>query len=187
MKTLHYLIALLVVGTMACNSTTESTEGAASPEVEETTERQGQAFLTDDVGKPNALQIAIGSPDHTTLVAAVQAAKLENSLVNTGPLTVFAPTNAAFDALPDGTVDNLLKPENLDALSNILKYHVTPGNLTADFLTKFKKLGQANGVDLQIEVVDGVATVGGANIIASVPAGNGIVHVIDKVLVPPTE
>ena len=109
MKTLHYLIALLVVGTMACNNSTESTEGAASSDVEETTERQGQAFLTDDVGKPNALQIAIGSPDHTTLVAAVQAAKLENSLVNTGPLTVFAPTNAAFDALPDGTRRQLIE------------------------------------------------------------------------------
>ena len=188
MKTLHYLSALLIVGTMACNSTnTSSTENNTSADVEESTEKQGQAFLKDDVGKPNALQIAIGSPDHTTLVAAVQAAGLENSLVNTGPLTVFAPTNAAFEALPEGTVESLLKPENKDALSNILKYHVTPGNLTADFLTKFKKLGQANGVDLQVEVVDGVATVGGANIVASVPAGNGIVHVIDKVLVPPTE
>ncbi len=187
MKTLHYLSALLILGTMACNNTNTSNTQNNAAEVEESTERQGQAFVKDDVGKPNALQIAIGSPDHTTLVAAVQTAKLENALVNTGPLTVFAPTNAAFDALPEGTVETLLKPENVDALSNILKYHVTPGNLTADFLKRFKKLGQANGVDLQIEIVDGVATVGGANIIASVPAGNGIVHVIDKVLVPPTE
>lgn len=187
MKTLHYLLAVLIVGTMACNNGTENNTDSTTSSVEESTERQGQAFVQDDVGKPNALQIAIGSPDHTTLVAAVQAAQLENALVNTGPLTVFAPTNAAFDALPEGTVESLLKPENKDALANILKYHVTPGNLTADFLTKFKKLGQANGVDLQIEVVDGVATVGGANIVASVPAGNGIVHVIDKVLLPPSE
>ncbi len=75
------------------------------------------------------LDIAISSPDHTTLVAAVQAASLENVLVNAGPLMVFAPTNEAFAALPEGTVDDLLKPENKDALANILKYHVTPGKL----------------------------------------------------------
>jgi len=95
---------------------------------QQTTEKQGQAFIDDSASTPNVLQIAIGSKDHTTLVAAVQAAELENVLVNAGPLMVFAPTNEAFAALPEGTVENLLKPENKDALANILKYHVTPGN-----------------------------------------------------------
>ncbi len=84
------------------------------------------------------MQIAIDSPDHTTLVAAVQAADLENALVNAGPLMVFAPTNAAFDALPAGTVENLLKPENKETLATILKHHVTAGNYDKNLLKNLK-------------------------------------------------
>lgn len=148
---------------------------------------KGQAFIEDDASTPNVLQIAIGSPDHSTLVAAVQAAELENALVNAGPLMVFAPTNAAFDALPEGTVEDLLKPENKDALANILKYHVTPGNYSKEFLKNFKKLGQANDQNVPVEVKGDEVFVGGARIIASAPAGNGIVHVVDKVILPPTQ
>ena len=100
---------------------------------------------------------------------------------------VFAPTNEAFAALPEGTVDNLLKPENKDALANILKYHVTPGNYSKDFLKKFKKLGQANDQNVMIVVEGDDVFVGGAKIIGSVKGGNGIVHVIDKVMLPPEE
>ena len=153
----------------------------------QTEEKQGQAFIEDDEATPNCLQIAIGSPDHKTLVAAVQAAQVENALVNVGPLTVFAPTDAAFAALPEGTVENLVKPENKATLADILKYHVTPGNLSTSILTKLPKLGQANNQYIQVEVVDGKPVIGGANIIASVKAGNGIVHVIDKVLLPPSK
>ena len=128
------------------NTTTTATTSAAAD-----SEKKGQAFIEDDGSTPNVLQIAIGSPDHTTLVAAVQAAGLENSLVNAGPLMVFAPTNAAFDALPAGTVEDLLKPENKDALANILKHHVTAGNYSKDFLKKFKKLGQANDQNTTVE------------------------------------
>jgi len=148
------------------------------------TDRQGQAFIKDDEASPNVLQIAIGSPDHTILVAAVQAAQLENALVNAGPLMVFAPTDDAFNALPGGTVDNLLKKENVDQLAHILKNHVTPGNYSKDFLKKFKKLGQANNEYVPIEVKGDDVYIGGAKIIASIPAGNGIVHVVDKVIVP---
>ena len=163
---------------------TEGTTSSTTPTTEEDKER-GQAFIEDDGSTPNVLQIAIGSPDHTTLVAAVQAADLENVLVNAGPLMVFAPTNEAFAALPEGTVDNLLKPENKDALANILKYHVTPGNYSKDFLKKFKKLGQANDQNVMIVVEGDDVFVGGAKIIGSVKGGNGIVHVIDKVMLPP--
>ncbi len=148
---------------------------------------KGQAFIEDDESTPNVLQIAIGSPDHSTLVAAVQAAQLENVLVNAGPLMVFAPTNDAFGALPEGTVEDLLKPENKDALANILKYHVTPGNYSKEFLKNFKKLGQANDQSVSVEVKGDDVFVGGAKIMASVPAGNGIVHVVDKVILPPTQ
>lgn len=184
---LGLLAALLWVG--ACKQGPQA-EGAAAqePQAAATAAKSaGQAFIEGDVAKPNVLQIAIGSPDHSTLVAAVQAADLENALVNAGPLMVFAPTNEAFAALPEGTVENLLKPENKGALANILKYHVTPGNYNKDFLKKFKKLGQANNQDVLIEVKGDDVYVGGAKILASVPAGNGIVHVIDKVMLPPSE
>tara|TARA_R110000782_G_scaffold165878_2_gene257882 strand:- start:276 stop:857 length:582 start_codon:yes stop_codon:yes gene_type:complete len=148
--------------------------------------KKGQAFIEDDGSTPNVLQIAIGSPDHTTLVAAVQAASLENALVNAGPLMVFAPTNAAFDALPEGTVENLLKPENKETLATILKHHVTAGNYDKEFLKKFKKLGQADDTNAIVEVKGDDVYVGGAKIIASIPAGNGIVHVVDKVILPPS-
>ncbi|HSR59477.1 MAG TPA: fasciclin domain-containing protein, partial [Robiginitalea sp.] len=154
---------------------------------ESDSKKQGQAFIEGDVGKPTVLKIAIDSPDHSTLVAAVQAADLENALVNAGPLMVFAPTNEAFAALPEGTVENLLKPENKDALANILKYHVTPGNYSKEFLKKFKKLGQANNQYVTVEVIGDDVFVGGAKILASAPAGNGIVHVVDKVILPPSE
>jgi uncharacterized surface protein with fasciclin (FAS1) repeats len=159
----------------------------ATPSEVADTEKKGQAFIEDDGSTPNVLQIAIGSPDHTTLVAAVQAASLENALVNAGPLMVFAPTNAAFDALPAGTVEDLLRPENKDALANILKHHVTAGNYDKEFLKKFKKLGQANDQNTTIEVKGDDVYVGGAKIVASIPAGNGIVHVVDKVILPPSE
>ena len=180
---------LLVVLFVSCKNEANNAEEikeATKTVSSETPERQGQAFIKDD-GSTTVLSIAIGSPDHTTLVAAVQAAQLENALVNAGPLMVFAPTNEAFAALPEGTVDNLLKPESKDALANILKYHVTPGNYSKDFLKKFKKLGQANNQDVLVEVKGDDVYVGGAKIIASVKAGNGIVHVVDKVMLPPTE
>ena len=191
MKLIKHLFFIVAIVAFVCSCKNEnneaSTNSTANQADETTTERTGQAFIEDDESKPTVLSIAIGSPDHTTLVAAVQAAQLENALVNAGPLMVFAPTNEAFAALPEGTVENLLKPENKDALANILKYHVTPGNYSKDFLKKFKKLGQANNAYVQVEVVDGEPMIGGAKILASISAGNGIVHVIDKVLLPPTE
>ncbi|RMA58707.1 fasciclin domain-containing protein [Ulvibacter antarcticus] len=182
-------IALLVVLFTISSCKNETTQNAAttSSTVESTSENnQGQAFIEDDNSTPNVLQIAMKSPDHTTLVAAVQAAGLENVLVNAGPLMVFAPTNEAFNALPEGTVENLLKPENKDALANILKHHVTAGNYSKDFLKKFKKLGQANDQSTTVEVKGEDVYVGGAKIIASIDAGNGIVHVVDKVILPPS-
>ncbi len=174
-------ILLLVFNCKNESSSEETTKSSVETKDEH---KSGQAFIKDDEGKPNVLQIAIGSKDHSTLVAAVQAAELENALVNAGPLMVFAPTNAAFDALPEGTVDNLLKPENKDQLAHILKHHVTPGNYSKEFIKKFPKLGQASNGYVKVEVKGDDVYVGGAKIIASVPAGNGIVHVVDKVILP---
>ncbi len=176
---------LLFIG---CKSETKNEKNSSTNDTSVTetksTERQGQAFLKDDESTPTVLSIAIGSPDHTTLVAAVQAAELENVLVNTGPLMVFAPTNEAFAALPEGTVEELLKPENKAKLAYILKHHVTPGNYSKEFLKKFKKLGQASNENIKVEVIGDDVYVGGAKILGSVKAGNGIVHIVDKVILP---
>ncbi|WP_306014220.1 MULTISPECIES: fasciclin domain-containing protein [unclassified Allomuricauda] len=182
------LLALSVI-LGSCKNQSQEKKEVTNPSQDEAVleSNKGQAFIEDEASTPNILQIALKSSDHSTLVAAVQAAELENALVNAGPLMVFAPTNAAFDALPPGTVEDLLKPENKDALANILKYHVTPGNYSKDFLKNFKKLGQANDQNVAVEVKDNEVYVGGAKIIASVSAGNGIVHVVDKVILPPTQ
>lgn len=178
------LVGLMILG---CKTDPKKTSASETSSGIEVSKEQGQAFIEDESSSPNILNIAVKSEDHTTLVAAVQAADLENALVNAGPLMVFAPTNAAFDALPAGTVEDLLKPENKDALANILKFHVTPGNYDKEFLKKFKKLGQANDQSVSIEVKGEDVFVGGARIIASVPASNGIIHVVDKVMLPPEE
>jgi len=179
--------AFLMLLAVFCSCKNEGKQGETTniqTEVTTSASQKGQAFIADDDSTPNVLQIAIGSPDHTTLVAAVQAASLENVLVNAGPLMVFAPTNEAFAALPEGTVENLLKPENKETLATILKHHVTAGNYSKKFLKKFTKLGQADDTNVTVEVIGDDVFIGGAKIIGSVKAGNGIVHVVNKVILP---
>lgn len=180
-------VILVLFFMVACQNDKKTTEENRSSTEMESESNKGQAFIEDESATPNILKIAIGSKDHTTLVTAVQTAQLENVLVNAGPLTVFAPTNDAFNQLPKGTVEDLLKPENKGALANIIKYHATPGNLSKDFLKRFKKLGQANNQDVTVEVIDGEVYVGGAKIIGSIAASNGIIHVVDKVMLPPSK
>ncbi|GHC47542.1 fasciclin domain-containing protein [Ulvibacter litoralis] len=188
-KTIHLFkvipfVAFLTILFSCKNEVKQETTATQSTTETAPTSRQGQAFIEDESATPNVLQIAIGSPDHTTLVAAVQAAGLENALVNAGPLMVFAPTNEAFNALPPGTVEELLKPENKQKLAAILKHHVTAGNYTKDFLKNFKKIGQADDTNASVVVKGEDVYVGGAKIVASIKAGNGIVHVVDKVILP---
>jgi uncharacterized surface protein with fasciclin (FAS1) repeats len=133
------------------------------------------------------VDIAVGSKDHTTLVAAVKAADYVISLKNPGPLTVFAPTNAAFEKLPKGTVERLLLPENKGELEKLLQHHVTPSTYEIKWLKDGQTLGQADGTKINITVKNGKVQVNGANIIASIRASNGIVHVIDAVLLPPAK
>ena len=140
---------------------------------------------------------AVNSADHTTLVAAVKAAGLVDTLNGPGPLTVFAPVNSAFQALPAGTVDTLLKPENRDTLKKILTYHVVPGRLNASDLVR--QIG-AGGGRAMLKTASGgtlIASMSGSNVIitddgggsakvtiADVNQSNGVIHVIDKVLLP---
>lgn len=132
----------------------------------------------------NIVSIAVASKDHTTLVAALQAADYVASVANPGPLTVFAPTNAAFEKLPAGTVDTLLEPENLDALKNVIKYHATTSTWMPTDLKDGQVLAMANGQKATVHVADGKIRVNDANVIASVRASNGAVHIIDAVLLP---
>jgi uncharacterized surface protein with fasciclin (FAS1) repeats len=143
----------------------------------------------------NIIENAVNSKDHTTLVAAVKAAGLVDTLSGKGPFTVFAPTNAAFSKLPAGTVDTLLKPENKTKLTNVLTYHVVSGKLSANDLIAIIKAGQTKlttveGEDLTIALDNGnvkvIDTQGHeANVtIADVFQSNGVIHVVDAVLMP---
>src|SRR5579885_1671537 len=145
----------------------------------------------------NIIQNAVNSKDHTTLVAAVKAAGLVDTLEGKGPFTVFAPTNDAFAKLPAGTVDTLLKPENKGQLTQVLTYHVVPGRITAgDLMEMIKKGGgkatlkTVEGEDLTFEMKDGAIWVwdgkgDAAKItIKNVMQSNGVIHVIDTVLLP---
>ena len=123
--------------------------------------------------------------DFKTLVTAVKAADLVKTLKGEGPFTVFAPTDAAFAKLPDGTVDSLLKPENKGKLASILTFHVVPGKLTAEKVLKMKSLKTVQGQELKVQVTGGKAYVNGAMISATdVMASNGVIHVIDSVVLP---
>jgi uncharacterized surface protein with fasciclin (FAS1) repeats len=155
-------------------------------------------FLNTTISaQKDVVDIAIGSKDHTTLVAAVKAADLVGTLKGKGPFTVFAPTNAAFDKLPAGTVDNLLKPENKATLSGILTYHVVAGNVSSTALIALIKksngtavLKTLNGQELKASLKDGKVSLtdakgGVAFVIAADLAGsNGVVHVTDAVSLP---
>lgn len=135
---------------------------------------------------PTVVGVAVGSPDHTTLVAAVQHVKYEDVLSNVGPFTVYAPTDAAFAALPAGTLDNLLKPENKATLEDILEYHVALGVFKPENMTNGRRLGMANMKNTQVSVgEDGTVMINDAKVLGSVEAANGLVVVIDKVLLPP--
>ncbi len=145
----------------------------------------GQSTVQDDQSQKNVVGVAVGSADHTTLVTAVKAAELVDALSNAGPFTVFAPTNAAFDALPAGTVEGLLEPEKKSDLQDILQYHVAVGVFKPEMLRDGQTLGMVNGGNAKITVKDGKVMINDAAVVASVPASNGIVHVIDKVILPP--
>jgi uncharacterized surface protein with fasciclin (FAS1) repeats len=128
---------------------------------------------------------AVGAGNFTTLVAAVTAAGLVDTLKGPGPFTVFAPTDAAFAALPAGTVEDLLKPENKEKLVSILTYHVVPGAVMSTDLTEGMKAATVNGAEVTI-TLEGGAKVNGAVIsTADIVATNGVIHVIDSVILPP--
>ncbi len=169
---------------MSCNSEsstkTSSTDNNAS--------KGGQEAVKDDDSQKDVVKVAVGSKDHTTLVAALKQADLVTSLSNAGPFTVFAPTNDAFNKLPAGTVDGLMKDDKKEDLQNILQYHVTLSAMKAESFTDGQTLGMVNGDNVTVSVKDGKVTLNGtAHIIASIAASNGMIHVVDAVLLPPPQ
>lgn len=173
---------LLCIGLLTqCNAPAPSSDTGGF----DTPTLKGQSGVVDELSEKNILQIAASSPDHTTLASAVMAAGLQDVLTNAGPLTVFAPNNEAFENLPEGVLDDLLKPENKETLAHIITFHAAPGNYFGNNIKGVMGIGQATGDKVDVKTVDGKTTVNGANVLGSVKASNGYVHVIDAVLLPP--
>jgi len=136
----------------------------------------------------NIVEVASETENLSTLVAAVQAAGLVETLSGDGPFTVFAPTNAAFEALPEGTLESLLQPENRDTLVEILTYHVVSGEVMSTDLSDGMMAETVEGSQITISITDGGVSINDANVVtADVEASNGVVHVIDSVIMPPEE
>lgn len=177
------VLVLLVVSCVAVACTSETNEAehmsgsGGSADV-------GQSNVKDDESQKNVVGIAVGSKDHTTLVTALKTAELVDELSNAGPFTVFAPTNAAFDQLPAGTLDNLVKPENREQLTGILYHHVQVSIYSKERLATMGKLMMFDSKPETIEMKGSDLYIGGAKVLAEVRASNGVVYVIDKVLLP---
>ncbi|MEM7724065.1 MAG: fasciclin domain-containing protein [Pseudomonadota bacterium] len=146
-----------------------------------TTILSAPAFAMDS---KDIVDTAVEAGSFETLVAAVQAAGLVETLKGDGPFTVFAPTDEAFAALPEGTVEDLLKPENLETLTAILTYHVVPGKVMSGDLSNGMEAATVEGSDVTI-MTDGGVTVEGASVVtADIETSNGVIHVIDQVILP---
>jgi uncharacterized surface protein with fasciclin (FAS1) repeats len=182
----YFMITVFVISIIALSvSCTQRGKGEGGGATD--SGNAGQALIQDNGSAKNIVQVAVASKDHTTLVAALKAADLVDVLANPGPFTVFAPTNSAFEKLPKGTVETLLKPEHKIDLQNILQYHVAVGAIKASGFQNGQILGEVNGDSVTMGVKDGQVTVNGAKIIATITTSNGIIHVIDTVLLPPAK
>jgi uncharacterized surface protein with fasciclin (FAS1) repeats len=133
------------------------------------------------------VELAVATDFLSTLVAALKAGDLVEVLKGDGPFTVFAPTNEAFANLPDGTLEDLLKPENKDKLVAILTYHVVPGKILSTDLSNGQKAKTVQGSEITVKIMDGKVMINNATVTAAdIMADNGVVHVIDTVILPPT-
>lgn len=179
------MLAAMFLFTAACSSSEADTSSSST---ETTANTGGQENVKDDDSQQDVVKVAVGSKDHSTLVAALKQADLVTSLSNAGPFTVFAPTNAAFDKVDKATLTALMTDEKKADLQNILQYHVTVSALKADYLQDGQVLGMVNGDNVTVSIKNGkIMLNNSATIIASVPASNGIIHVIDGVLLPPSK
>lgn len=173
---------------LACQPATTD-EGGESEEAatEETENMEAEEAAAEEEMQKDIVALAMDTESLSTLVTAVKAGDLVETLQGEGPFTVFAPTNEAFAALPEGTLEDLLKPENKDQLVSILTYHVVPGKIMSSDLSDGQTAATVNGKEIEVSVGEGVQ-INGANVaMADVEASNGVVHVIDQVILPPSE
>jgi uncharacterized surface protein with fasciclin (FAS1) repeats len=176
---------ILFLCLFSCNQTVSSDQVTAAT-ADSTRVTGGQENVQDNDSQKDVVKVAVSSKDHTTLVAALKQADLVTALSNAGPFTVFAPTNEAFAKLPPGTVDDLMKDAKKEDLRNILQYHVTLSALKPESFTDGEKLGMVNGDNVTVQVKDGKITLNNSvHVITSIPASNGIIYVVDGVLLPP--
>ena len=189
MKIITKLFPVLAFGLMvSCNNGVDDKTTDSPTATEAGTAAGGQENVKDDDSQKDVVKVAMGSKDHSSLVAALKQAELVTSLSNAGPFTVFAPTNAAFDKLPAGTVDGLMKDDKKEDLQNILQYHVFMSALTPESFQDGQSLGMVNGDNITVSVKDGKTMLNNsATIIGTVPASNGVIYVIDGVLLPPAK
>lgn len=181
---IKFLTVVALPFMISCNQGESEGNKNASENTEAVSTEQG-SMQADPGSSKDVVNVALNSPDHTTLVAALKQAELVASLSNVGPFTVFAPTNAAFDKLPKGTVDGLMKDESKEDLQNILQYHVFVASLKPESFEDGQTLGMVNGDNVNISVKDGVVKLNNsATIVSAIPASNGMVYVIDGVLLP---
>ena len=180
MKTRQLLSITLITIAVACAKAPQETTTATAAIPEE-----GQSSVQDDESQRNIVQTAIASPDHKTLVGALKAASYVDALSNAGPFTVFAPNDQAFEKLPEGTVENLLKPENKDKLQNILEYHVYVGVIRESMVNGSMTLNEVNGKNITLSKEGDKLRVNGFDVLGTVNTSNGIIYVIDNVLLPP--
>jgi len=172
------MVVLPMVGGLAC-----SKEEGPTPKPSDTTAKKPVAAAPKDI-----VDTAVAAGSFKTLATALTAAGLVETLKGEGPFTVFAPTDDAFAKLPAGTLDDLLKPENKAKLSAILTYHVVPGKVMAKDVVSLSSAKTVNGKALSIVVKDGKVTVDSATVIQTdIQCSNGVIHVIDAVMLPPTE
>src|SRR5690349_9859042 len=178
MKTRLAIACIIAILMMNCSRPVQETVGDSTP-VEE-----GQSSVQDDVSQKNIVQTAVSSPAHKTLVAALKAASYVDALSNAGPFTVFAPTDDAFNKLPAGTVEDLVRPENKAKLQNILEYHVYVGVIRESMVNGTMNLNQVNGKNVTLTKEGDKLKVNGVDIAGTVNTSNGIIYVIDNVLLP---
>lgn len=178
----HSFLIILLLILFSCGKQETTSTTSEQPLVD-----GGQSTVVDESSEPDVVRVAVNSPMHTTLVAALKAAEYVDALSNAGPFTVFAPTNEAFDKLPNGTVEGLLKSESKNELRNILEYHVYVGAIKEDYIQDGMKLNQVNLDNITLNKKEGKITVNGANVLGVIKAANGFVYVIDAVLLPPVK
>lgn len=191
MKKLNYLFAIGLLFLFSCGGSSEKSSDESADMTEETVENtemsEAEEVVEEVMEEPSndIVALAMGTESLSTLVSAVKAAGLVETLQGEGPFTVFAPTNEAFAALPEGTLDDLLKPENVEKLKSILTYHVVSGKVMSTDLSDGMEAATVNGKKITIGTTDGVK-INDANVVsADVEASNGVVHIIDAVILPP--